>query len=97
MDELTKRRLVHNEQLFRTVNEERDQAHDDDTPDTKRTYVCECSDRECTVRIELTNAEYESVRRSPDRFILLPGHGIPEIERIVEDRGAFEVVEKDAA
>lgn len=96
MDELTKRRLTHNEELFRQVNEAREQANADAGGD-ELSFVCECSDRECTGRIAMTAAEFEAVRNSPRRFVVLPGHEIPELERIVEDRGAFEVVEKDAA
>jgi hypothetical protein len=95
MDELTKRRLAHNEQLFREVNDAREDAAPDEA--TELTLVCECSDRSCTGRITLRVAEYERVRGSERRFIVLPGHEIPELERVVEDRGTFEVVEKDAA
>jgi len=96
MDDLTKRRLAHNEKLFRQVNEAREQASAS-SGDTKLEFVCECSDPACTSRISLTVGEFERVRQSPDRYIVLPGHEISAIERVVEDRGAFEVVEKDAA
>jgi hypothetical protein len=96
MDELTKRRLAHNEQLFREINEARE--HVSDAPDeTPLGFVCECSDRECTARIALTAADYQRIRKSPDRFIVRPGHEITEIERVVEERAGFDVVEKDAA
>jgi hypothetical protein len=93
VDDLTKRRLAHNEQLFREINEERERA----TAGARLVCVCECSDQACTGRIEVTVAEYERIRQSPDRYIVLPGHVIPEIERIVEERGVFAVVEKNAA
>jgi hypothetical protein len=96
MDELTKRRLAHNEQLFREINEAREQASaaPDETP---LGFVCECSDPECTARIDLTAADYQRIRKSPARFIVRPGHEITEIERVVEERAGFDVVEKDAA
>lgn len=96
MDDLTKRRLEHNEQLFREINDERERA----TPGGEEAVlscVCECAAQDCTERIEVTTAEYERVRESPDRYLIVPGHEVPEIERIVEERGAFDVVEKDAA
>lgn len=96
MDDLTKRRLAHNEELFRQVNEAREESSSGGEEE-KLTFVCECSDRDCSGRIQMPAAEFERIRESPDRYIVLPGHEIPEIERIVEDRGAFEVVEKDAA
>lgn len=96
MDDLTKRRLVHNEKVFRQVNEAREETSTASAAATLE-FVCECSDPECTGRISMSGQEFESVRRSPDRYIVLPGHEMPELERVVEDRGAFEVVEKDAA
>ena len=96
MDELTKRRLKHNEELFRQVNEEREAAS---LPGEEQgiSFVCECADPECTARITITAAEFHRIRESPDRYIVVPGHVVPEIERVVEDRDGFEVVEKDAA
>ena len=91
MDDLTKRRLAHNEDLFREVNEAREQASARGE-ETTLTLVCECSDRDCTGRVEMTAGEFEQIRKSERRYVVLPGHEIPEIERIVEDRGAFEVV-----
>jgi hypothetical protein len=94
VDDLTKRRLMHNEELFRQVNDARDAATADES---ELTLVCECSDRDCTGRITMSSAEYREIRASERKFLVLPGHEIPQIERIVDDRGAFEVVEKDAA
>jgi hypothetical protein len=96
VDDLTKKRLKHNEQLFREVNDAREEASPG-SGDTVLSFVCECADRDCTDLIELSVAEYERIRQSPQRFIVIPGHVVPEIERVVEERGAFDVVEKDAA
>jgi hypothetical protein len=96
VDDLTKRRLAHNEELFRQVNEAREEANQGGE-DAKLAFVCECADRECAGRIEMSAGDFDRVRRSDRRYILLPGHEIPELERVVEDRGGFEVVEKDAA
>jgi hypothetical protein len=96
MDELTKRRLAHNEKLFREINDAREEASEG-AGAKLLTFLCECADRDCTVRIELAAAEYERIRKSPNQFIVVPGHEIPELERIVEERGAFDVVAKDAA
>jgi len=94
VDDLTKRRLAHNEELFRQINEAREESSPGGEDRTLK-FVCECSDRECTERIEMSAAEFERIRNSPDRYVVLPGHVIPAIERVVEDRGEFEVVEKD--
>jgi hypothetical protein len=96
MDELTKRRLVHNEQLFREVNIEREQAHPD-AGDRELTFICECSDQRCSGRIGLSAAAYQEIRRTPRCFLLLPGHEQPEIERVVEHHDGYEIVAKRAA
>lgn len=96
MDDLTKRRLAHNEKLFRQVNEAREETSTASAT-AKLEFVCECSDPQCTGRISMSGEEFEGVRQSPDRYIVLLGHEMPELERVVEDRGTFEVVEKDAA
>ena len=41
-----------------------------------------------------TLTEYERVRRQSTTFLLAPGHAEPKIERLVSDRGRFQVVEK---
>jgi hypothetical protein len=95
VDDLTKRRLTHNEELFRQVNEAREESASPD--DLRLTVICECSDQACTARITVSAAEYRRIRESERRYIVLPDHVIPQIERIVADRGSFEIVEKDAA
>jgi hypothetical protein len=81
------------EALFRDVNEriaESAQRFDADSTE----FVCECADPSCTDRVEATLDEYELVRSDGATFMLAPGHEHDDIERIVEDRGRFHVVEK---
>jgi hypothetical protein len=91
MDELTRRRLAHNEALFREVNEE----IDDRSPSSARAaYVCECADVHCTMTVPLLTDEYRRVRQSPDRFFVVPGHELADLERVVERHHAYLVIEK---
>ncbi len=92
MDELTRRRLAHNEALFRTVNEEIDENR---SSGGKQAYVCECVDPDCAQTIELTASEYEAVRARPVRFVVAPGHVVREIEHVVATAPSYTVVEKD--
>ena len=96
MDEITRRRLVHNEELFRSVNEAVSDAQAPDE-DGRIAFLCECSDRECTERIRLTVQEYREVRSDPLRFVIVPGHETPAIENVIERTGGHEVVEKTEA
>jgi hypothetical protein len=81
------------EALFRDVNERI--AESAQRFDAERTdFVCECSDPNCTHRLEATLDEYEDVRADGATFMLTPGHEDAEIERIVSAGRRFQVVEK---
>jgi hypothetical protein len=89
-------RKARTEAAFREVNEriaenaERFEAGETD-------FICECDDTQCTERVEATLAEYEQVRADGARFLLAPGHGDATIERVVERRRGFVIVEKVSA
>lgn len=84
-----------NEGIFRTVNE-RIQAVNDSFATVTDTLevVCECSDAGCVTQISITKAAYEHVRADPELFIVASGHEQPEVERMVEERAAYDVVRK---
>ncbi len=42
----------------------------------------------------MTPQEYEDVRAHGRRFIVLPGHEVLDVERVVDERDRFNVVEK---
>ena len=91
MDEHERRATT--EALFRDVNERI--AESAGRFDADRTeFVCECADPNCTHRVEVTLEEYEEVRSHGARFLLAPGHDHPDIERVVERRHRFDIVEK---
>jgi hypothetical protein len=81
------------ESLFRDVNERiAESAHRFEADSTQ--FVCECADANCTHRVKATLEEYEDVRSDGATFLLVPGHAQTDIERVVEDRGRFHIVEK---
>jgi len=81
------------EALFRDVNERiAESAQRFEAESTQ--FVCECADPNCTHRLEATLDEYEDVRADGATFLLAPGHAHKDIERVLEDRGRFHVVEK---
>jgi hypothetical protein len=91
-------RLAQNETLFREVNErvEEVSAGLPGGEDEQRVigFVCECSREDCAEQLELTHAQYEAVRRSPLRFLIVPGHEQTDLERVVERHADFLVVVK---
>jgi hypothetical protein len=91
MDELARQRLKHNEEVFRTVNEEID---DLGASGGGNAYVCECADVACTATIRLAHTEYTRIRSHRDHFVVKPGHEVPKIERVVERTPDHLVVDK---
>ena len=91
MDDPVKR--GHTEALFRDVNERiAESAERFEVGSTQ--FICECADPNCTHRVEATLVEYEDVRADGATFMLAPGHDEPDIERVIADKGGFQVVEK---
>jgi hypothetical protein len=81
------------EALFRDVNERiAESAVRFEAGATQ--FVCECADPSCAHRLEVTLDEYEDVRSDGATFMLAPGHEHADIERVIEKRGRFWVVEK---
>jgi hypothetical protein len=86
-------RIATTEAIFRTVNERiAESAERFDSSEAE--FVCECDDRSCTHRLEATLDEYQRVREDATHFLLAPGHENARIERVVERRRRFWIVEK---
>jgi hypothetical protein len=58
------------------------------------TFLCECGHLGCTETIELTIEEYERVRSRFDRFIVYPGHEMPEVDEVLEGQDGYLLVAK---
>ena len=56
--------------------------------------VCECCDESCDETSALTLEEYERVRADANRFAVLPGHEVAEVEQVVEATDRYVVVAK---
>lgn len=92
------RRLAMNETVFREINEQIEQQAAAQGPDQHVfEFLCECSNVDCTLRLELRLDEYEQVRTNPRRFIVGVGHNLPEIEKVVARNDLYWVVEKPNA
>jgi hypothetical protein len=91
---LFEERAARNEALFREVNEQV-RALASRGPDTAATatFICECSDADCTERLTLEVSVYEAVRGRPRRFLVRPGHEGP-FEEVVDRGDGYVVVEK---
>ena len=74
-------RLGRNQALFRAVNDQIDYIGQEQTTVSPLNFLCECADPNCDAYIELTQGEYEAVRRDPTHFFVLPDHVYAEVER----------------
>ena len=95
------RRLRQNEELMEELNRrmermleeirEDDEATDADDPIA---FLCECSRLDCRERVHLKPSLFDRIHKDPEQFVLVPGHEMPEIERVVDQVGDFLIVRK---
>jgi hypothetical protein len=87
-------RIAHNEAVFRDINERIGNGHWPGDQAEPVAFRCECGHLGCNQLVELTTSAYESARADARRFILVPGHEIPDVEVVVERGNGYVVVEK---
>lgn len=94
MDDAAKELAGLNEAAYRKVNEAIEAGARPTSGERRLAVRCECGSVGCNALLEVSVAEYEAVRASPRRFLLLEGHDSPEVERVVERHERYVVVEK---
>lgn len=95
MDE-RERRLAENEAFFRDLNEHIQRSAERlGGAEHGYEYICECGNRDCTLRVLMTMGDYEELRSHPTWFAIAPGHELPEVERVVERRARYWIVAKE--
>jgi hypothetical protein len=89
------RRVGLNESIFRQVNEQIESLNRDFGGEPVRmTIICECADGDCTERLEIPVNEYEKVRTDARRYVIVPGHELPEYESVVGRADGYDIVQK---
>jgi hypothetical protein len=93
-----KQRIAETEALFRAGNDRMiawQESRDAARRGERLTFFCECGRRHCGEQVRLTAEEYEAVRANAMRFIVAPGHELPDVEDVVVERhDRYLVVEK---
>ena len=90
-------RIGLNESVFREVNERLQELADKfELREEALDLVCECGSIDCDQRIRVSAGDYEQVRAESTRFVVVPGHELPEVEDVVRHGDGFDVVEKRA-
>jgi hypothetical protein len=87
-------RRARNEAIFRAANEAIKKNASNSEPVLP--LICECGTADCLERIEVTRAEFETVRSNRARFLLSVRHE-DDTERVVDEFDRFSVVEKTGA
>ena len=88
-------RLARNQVLFREVNERIVEVVGRQKGPFE--FLCECSDVACTDSVELHLEEYRAVRARSNLFVIVPGHELTAVARVVDERDRFTVVERTIA
>jgi len=95
MDEREKR-IAKNETVLRATNREMERADQAEgaTLGQPIEVLCECGRPGCVGVITMTVVDYDGVHSQADRFVVLRGHESIEIEKVVEERADYLVVDK---
>ena len=75
-------RMAENEAMFRVANERMADWEEQHASSAVEPYFCECANPECGEHVDLRKAEYERVRSDSRRFVIVPGHEVPDVETV---------------
>ncbi len=96
MERELRERIAANEDTFREINEGIASGQWPGEGDDAR-FRCECARLGCNLLIELSVNDYERIRGHSRRFMVAPGHQLPDVESVVESANGYVVVEKRGA
>ncbi len=102
------RSQIENEMIFRRKNEkvvddleDLDAMHSEEgdphlmsDDDLSLRFMCECSDENCTDRINMRPSKYRELHTSRRTFIVKTGHQVDPIEEVVAQAADYNVVVK---
>ncbi len=87
-------RIGLNEALFREVNERVRELGEEEADRGVLTIVCECGAEDCIDELEIERSAYRQLRDDPALFAIARGHEAPDVEDVVEQNDAYDVVRK---
>jgi hypothetical protein len=104
----SQKRLIENEMIFRGANQKVQRALVrlkksaeiegiaplSSAADIPLYFYCECSDRKCRERIMLKPSAYQKLHKDRSRFLVLPGHQTPKVEKVIKSTKNYTLVEK---
>ncbi|HYH75607.1 MAG TPA: hypothetical protein VD735_06660 [Candidatus Saccharimonadales bacterium] len=107
-EKASERRLAENEVVFRKYNEQVQEGFDvlnrtaleEGEPlyeygqDAPLHFYCECSDENCRTRLLLSLHTYNQTHTKKDTFVIVCGHEVPDVERVIETQPTYCVIQK---
>ena|SRR5579859_3674308 len=87
-------RAARNEEIFREVNRRIEEGAEQHQVAGALPFHCECGRASCLETIDIPASRYAKIMAERYRFVVLPGHDDPEIERTVETTPEYLIVEK---
>jgi|SRR5579862_1646400 len=93
-------RLALNEALFRAINQRilvTAEAWDVAAEDEPIEFYCECANPDCVERTAILPKVFERIHADPEQFVVIPGHEVADIERVVSEGDGYVVVRKIGA
>jgi hypothetical protein len=87
-------RAARNEETFRGVNLQIEQGAAQHGVERRLPFHCECGSSPCFETVELAPDEYDRIAAHRFRFVIVPGHELPDIETVVWVGDRYAVVEK---
>jgi hypothetical protein len=93
-----------NEEVQAGYDETNRLAEEDDQPefkvsvvgsDTPLLFYCECADENCAKRVPITMHEYREIHKNRRQFIIVPGHEVMSVEKVIVEKPDYTVVEKN--
>jgi hypothetical protein len=91
-------RAAQNQMVFRSVNDQIMEAGEKLGDSTEELdFACECADDLCVEKIRLSPHRFLGVESETNRFIVLRGHEVPEVEDVIAERDGFLIVSKRGA
>lgn len=80
-----------NSLLIRAVNDRIRDVNDSGGASGLVGFLCECGDIDCQGALDMRVADYETIRSTPGRFVLLAGHESPAHEILARMNGYLVV------
>jgi hypothetical protein len=87
-------RFAENQRAFRIGNERLRRTLETTAGGESIPFLCECMDDTCMARVDLTLEAYAGIRTHENRFVIVRDHPTLAGERIVQDNGSYQIVEK---